>query len=57
MLSRGAQSGLDRPESMDALVTSLQAALTYEALGGASDAVGGVVAILTIRKVMTYTRR
>lgn len=57
MLSRGAQSGLDRPESMDALVTSLQAALTYEALGGASGAVGGVVAILTIRKVMTYTRR
>ena len=57
MLSRGGQSGLERPESMDALVASLQTALTYEALGGVGGAVGGVVVILTIRKVMTYTRR
>lgn len=57
MLSRGAQNGLERPESMDALVTSLQAALTYEALGGVAGAAGAVVAILTIRKVMRYTRR
>lgn len=57
MLSRGAQSGVERAESMDSLVTSLQSALTYEALGGVAGAVGAVVAILTIRQVMTYTRR
>lgn len=57
LLGRGAQSGLQRPESLDALVTSLQAGLTYEALGGLLGAAGGTVALLIIRQVMAYTRR
>jgi hypothetical protein len=56
-LGRGAQSGLQRPESLEALLTSLQASLTYEALGGLSGAAGALVVILIIRRVMVYTRR
>jgi hypothetical protein len=57
MLGRGAESGLQRPDSIDALMTSVQASLTYEALGGVAGAAGAVIAILYIRKVMALTRR
>lgn len=57
MLARGAESGLQRPDSIDALMTSVQASLTYEALGGVAGAAGAVIAILYIRKVMALTRR
>ena len=54
---RGAQAGSDRPDSIDSLVSSLQAGLTYEALGGVFGAVGGVVGILTSARSWAYTRR
>jgi hypothetical protein len=38
-------------------MTSVQASLTYEALGGVAGAAGAVIAILYIRKVMALTRR
>ena len=57
MLGRGAESGLQRPDSIDALMTSVQASLTYEALGGVAGAAGAAIAILYIRKVMALARR
>ena len=57
MLGRGAESGLQRPDSIDALMTSVQASLTYEALGGVAGAAGAAIAILYIRRVMALTRR
>ena len=57
MLGRRAQDGLEQPDSLDALVSSLQTSLTYEALGGVFGAAASVIAILLIRKVMGFTRR
>lgn len=57
MLGRGAETGLERPESFEAFTTSLQASLTWEAVGAMAGVAGAVVAILTIRRVMDYTRR
>ncbi len=57
VLGRGTQSGLQQPESLDALMSALRTSLTYEALAGLSGAAGSVVAILIIRQVMRYTRR
>ncbi|MFC7598068.1 DUF4328 domain-containing protein [Terrabacter sp. GCM10028922] len=57
MLGRGAETGLQQPKSLEALTTSLQATLTWDAAGGLAAAVGALVAVLTIRRVMDYTRR
>lgn len=57
MLGRAAQRGIEQPDSLDSLVSTLQTGLTYEALGGVFGAAGGVVGILLIRKVMGFTRR
>ncbi|KRF45626.1 hypothetical protein ASH01_07355 [Terrabacter sp. Soil811] len=57
MLGRAAQRGIEQPDSLDSLVSTLQTGLTYEALGGVFGAAAGVVGILLIRKVMGFTRR